>query len=119
MSGNNFKPIGQIMAIVRAGEIAGLEEGVEVVKAQAVKNAPEDTKGLRNSAETNVQQRGGKLRGEISFGKGLDDPRAVINHEKTDIHHDNGGAKYLERALASELPKVRRALQSQLRRRLR
>jgi hypothetical protein len=119
MSGSNFKPLGPIMAKLRAGAIAGLEDAVEIIKDQAVKNAPEDTKDLKDSAQTNVKQRGGKLRGEVSFGKGLDDPRAVINHEKTNIHHDDGGPKYLERAMASELPKVQRVLQSEIRKRLR
>ena len=80
----------------------------ELVGEQGNKNAPKDTRGLVQSRRIEVDA--GKRRAEISYGKGLDDPRAVINHEKTEIHHDNGGAKYLERALASELPKVRKAI---------
>lgn len=104
-------PVSEIIAKVRRGETDGLTEAARLVGEQADKNAPEDTGGLVKSRQTKVEGQ----RAEISYGKGLPDPRAVIVHEKTEIHHDNGGPKYLERAMASELPKIREAIASEIR----
>lgn len=114
---SDLTPTSVIMAAIRRGRSRGLQRAAEQVGEQADRNAPKDTKGLVNSREINVEASAG--RAQILYGKGLDDPRAVINHEKTDIHHDSGEAKYLERALASELPKVRQSLVDEIRRELR
>lgn len=119
MSDLKLTPIGSIMAKLHQGERRGVEEATRLVAEQSDKNAPRDTDALVNSRQTKVEESGGQVRGEISYGKGLDDPRAVINHEKTDIHHERGGAKYLERAMASELPKVRRAIADGIKKELR
>lgn len=118
MSDLRLTPIAAIMARLRGGERRGVEEATRLVAEQADRNAPKDTRTLVESRRTKVEEHGGKVRGEISYGKGLDDPRAVINHEKTEIHHDSGGAKYLERAMASELPRVRQAIQTQIKKEL-
>ena len=106
----SLKPVAAIMAQIRRREVEGLTAAAMRVGEQADKNAPKDTRGLVQSRRIEVDA--GKRRAEISYGKGLDDPRAVINHEKTEIHHDTGEAKYLERAMAQELPNVRRLLAS-------
>lgn len=106
-----------IMARIRAGEMAGLEQGAQVVGNQSDRNAPKDTGDLVDSRQ--IESHPDKLQVEISYGKGLPDPRAVIEHEKTDLHHDTGGPKYLERAMASEIPQIRNAIVSELRKRLR
>ena len=107
----------QIMSRIRAGKMRGLEDAARAVAEQSDRNAPKDTGGLVESRRIESHPDEGSV--EISYGKGLGDPRAVINHEKTDIHHDDGGPKYLERAMASELPKVRAAVVAELRKRMR
>lgn len=109
-----FKPVSQIMSQVRKGAIRGLEDAAEAVAEQSDKNAPKDTGGLVESRRISIEQRGGNLVAGIHYGEGLPDPRAVINHEKTEIHHDQGGPKYLERALAAEREPVARALAKQI-----
>ena len=119
MSDLKLTPISSIMAKLRQGERAGVEEATRLVAEQSDKNAPTDTRELVESRRTRIEESGRKVRGEISYGKGLDDPRAVINHEKTEIRHERGGAKYLERAMASELPKVKRAIADGIKKELR
>lgn len=109
-------PTSAIMALVRRAQIKGLAVAADRVADRSDENAPEDTRYLVESRRIEVDQ--SRRRAEISYGKGLDDPRAVINHEKTEIHHENGGAKYLERAMASELPKVRAAIQAEIKKTL-
>jgi hypothetical protein len=109
-------PTSSIMAALRKRQAAALEAAAKRVGEKSDDNAPKDTRDLVNSRRVKVDE--GAMRAEISYGKGLDDPRAVINHEKTEIRHDDGGAKYLERALASELPKVRAAIQAELKKTL-
>lgn len=99
-------PVSQIMAKIRAAQADALREAARVVGEASDKNAPKDTRDLVESRRNRVEGR----RASITYGEGLSDPRAVINHEKTEIHHDTGGAKYLERAMASELPKIRRVI---------
>lgn len=108
-------PVSQIMAKIRRGEVDGMNAAVDAVADQSDKNAPKDTEALVHSRQTEVEVTAGHIRGKITYGQGLGDPHAVIVHEKTDIHHSNGGPKYLERAMASELPKVREALASEIR----
>lgn len=112
----SLTPTPQIMALVRRGQIRGLAVAADRVADQSDENAPKDTRDLVQSRRIKVDE--AAMRAEISYGKGLDDPRAVINHEKTEIRHDNGGAKYLERAMASELPKVRAAIQAEIKKTL-
>lgn len=113
----SLTPVASIMAAIRRAQVRGLAEAADLVAKQADENAPKDTRDLVNSRRVEVDE--ANRRAEVSYGKGLDDPRAVINHEKTEIRHDDGGAKYLERALASELPKVRAAIQSEIKKTLR
>jgi hypothetical protein len=111
----SLTPTNQIMAAIRKREEDGLRRAAEAVAEKSDANAPKDTRDLVESRRIKVDGR----RAEISYGKGLDDPRAVINHEKTEIRHENGSAKYLERALASELPKVRAAIAAEIKKTLR
>lgn len=111
-----LNPVSQIMAAVRRAQVNGLERAADAVAQKSDENAPKDTRGLVRSRRVKVSE--SQRRATISYGKGLDDPRAVINHEKTEIRHDSGGAKYLERAMASELPKVRAAIQSEIKKTL-
>lgn len=110
-------PVSRIVAAVRQARARALREAAEQVGEAADRNAPKDTRVLVDSRRIEVDAQAG--RAEISYGKGLSDPRAVINHEKTDIHHDTGGPKYLERAMATELPKVRQKLASEIGKELR
>lgn len=104
------------MAQIRKRQAEALRDAAERVADKSDENAPKDTRDLVRSRRIEVDE--ATMRAEISYGKGLDDPRAVINHEKTEIRHKVGGAKYLERALASELPKVRKAIQAELKKAL-
>lgn len=107
-------PTSRIMAKLLAGQSAGLRKAAEAVAEQSDRNAPTDTGDLVESRRIRV----GKRQASITYGEGLPDPRAVINHEKTDIRHTRGEPKYLERALASELPKIRLVIQSELKKHL-
>jgi hypothetical protein len=87
----------------------GIEDGLtaagEAVLTAAQKRAPEDTNKLRQSGQLDVEP--ARRRAVVSFGRGLPDARAAIVHEKLEIHHDNGSAKYLENPLRELVGEVR------------
>lgn len=50
---------------------------------------------------------------------GFDHPGAVVQHERMDFRHDDGGPKFLERAVSETRREQAEALADQIRRRLR
>lgn len=102
---SNFKWHGaKVKAAMRKGSEDGIRAAGEAVFKESQKRVPEDTTKLRQSGQLEVDK--ANLRAVVSYGKGLPDARAAITHEKLEIHHDEGSAKFLEnplRELADEV----------------
>lgn len=68
----------------------------EHLRSESVPEAPVDTHALRQSCEVD-----GDGQGHVTVS--YDTPYAVVQHERTDYNHPNGGkAKYLEDPLNRE-----------------
>lgn len=76
----------------------GLRHGATTLRDEAVERTPEDTGDLRDSAGVDVKGN------EASVFFGTD--HAIVVHEKLDLHHTNGQAKFLESALESEADRI-------------
>lgn len=109
----SLKSADEILGELHPGMIAGLQRAAELVGEAADANVPMDTGELRDSREIEIDAVNLKI--GVSYGRGIDDLRAVITHEKTELHHDSGGAKYLESAMASELTQVGEAIAEEIR----
>ena len=101
-------------AAVRAGGADGIEAGAESVFRATQRAVPEETGGLKRSGK--VRHDG--LHAEITYGEGLSDARAVFAHEKLEIHHDDGTAKYLENPTTAAAARVRSIIAAAIRRKL-
>jgi hypothetical protein len=94
----------KVKAAFRNGAADGIRAAAKTVFDASQQAVPEDTSDLKQSGKLTVDE--ANLRAEITYGSGLPDARAVITHEKLEIRHDNGSAKYLEnplRELADEV----------------
>ncbi|WP_116051681.1 hypothetical protein [Amycolatopsis palatopharyngis] len=94
----------KVKAAFSKGTADGIEAAGKAVYNESQKRVPEDTARLRQSGELEVDK--ANLRAVISYGKNLPDARAAIAHEKLEIRHPDGTAKYLEnpmRELADEI----------------
>ena len=100
--------------VVHAAGADGVEAGAKLVFGESQRAVPTDTGGLKESGEITTDG----LRAEITYGKGLPDPRAVIVHEKLDLHHDDGTAKYLENPTNAAAEQVRSIIAAAIRRKL-
>ena len=101
-------------AAVREGGADGIEAaGRELFEAtqQAV---PEATGALKRSGKLNVDG----LHAEITYGEGLSDSRAAFVHEKLEIRHPNGSAKYLENPTTAAAPRFAAIIAAAIRRKL-
>lgn len=101
-------------SIVHAAAADGLEAGAHLVFEESQIAVPKDTGELKQSGRLRVEG----LAAEITYGEGLSDPRAVIVHEKLDLHHDDGTAKYLENPTTAAAPRVRSIIAAAIRRKL-
>lgn len=99
---------------VHAAGAEGLEAGARLVFAESQRDVPTDTGGLKESGKLTVNG----LRAEITYGEGLPDPRAIVVHEKLDLHHDDGTAKYLENPTINAKPRVQSIIAAAIRRKL-
>ena len=102
---------------VREGASEGLEDGAELLFAASQRAVPEDSGALKRSGK--IIRGGDGLKSKISYGEGLPDNRAVIVHEKLEIRHPNGSAKYLENPTTEAAPRVQKAVADGIRRKLR
>ena len=91
----NLKIAGQ-RATATAKE--GVREMAVMTGMIAIENAPKLTGALRGSVVVTEAKQG--LGFTITMG-GDEAPYAVIVHEDLTAHHDVGGAKFLERAMAT------------------
>lgn len=101
-------------AAVREAAADGVEAGAKLVFEASQLAVPEDTGGLKESGKVKADG----LHAEITYGEGLSDPRAVIVHEKLDLHHDDGTAKYLENPTNAAADRVRSIIAAAIRRKL-
>lgn len=75
------------------GAAEGVHDGLDIWFDGSQRAVPRDTTDLADSGRTSVDRP--RLRGEIRYGEGLDDPRAVITHESPGAA-DTGEPKWLE-----------------------
>ena len=101
----------------REGGAEGLKEAAEIVFEASQRAVPEASGALKRSGKITRGEDG--LAADISYGEGLSDNRAVIVHEKLEIRHPNGSAKYLENPTTEAAPRVHRAVADGIRRKLR
>lgn len=102
-------------AAVQQGGLKGLAAGAQIAFEASQREVPVDTAQLKKSGKVVIK---GK-RATISYGAGLPDQRAVIVHEKLDLQHHTGTAKYLEVPVASSAQRVFQAIADGIRRTLR
>ncbi len=102
-------------AAVREGGAEGVEAGARLVFEATQRAVPVDTGALKRSGKITAHG----LHAEITYGEGLPDARAVIIHEKLDIHHDKGTAKYLENPTTASARRVEDVIAEAVRRKLR
>ena len=79
----------------REAAYAGLQAGADAILAESQRRVPRDTGELARSAAVSIN----RSQGAASIHYGTD--HAVVVHEKTTLHHEQGQAKYLESALAA------------------
>jgi hypothetical protein len=80
----------------RAAAAALYQEGLKIMAA-SVERTPVDTGALRQSANVSPPEgSGSKIHVELTYGKDY----AAAVHEKTEVHHEVGQAKFLESALS-------------------
>lgn len=103
-------------AAIRQGAEEGIRAIGEAVFEASQLQVPEDTSGLKESGELKVDE--AALTAKIRYGQGLPDPRAVIAHEKLEIQHDVGSAKYLENPLNEQAGKAAQLLAGDIRKNL-
>lgn len=101
-------------AAIVAGGKDGLKDAAELVFEATQREVPVDTGGLKGSGKVDVDG----LHAEITYGEGLPDARAAIIHEKLDIRHDRGSAKYLENPTTASARQAFAAIAAGIRRKL-
>ncbi len=101
-------------AAVRDGGHEGVEDAAKLVFEESQRQVPVKTGALKDSGKVTVDG----LDAEISYGEGLPDDRAVIIHEKLDIRHDTGSAKYLENPTTAAASQVAAVIAAGIRRKL-
>ncbi len=80
----------KLTEIEKAAREAVRDAAKEVLK-QAKKNTPKDSGALRKSGRVLVD--------DVNVRVVFRSPHAWIQHERLDYEHDDGGPKYLERAV--------------------
>jgi hypothetical protein len=104
----------RVKAAIRAGGSEGIEAGAKLVFEESQRSVPTDTDRLKESGKITTDG----LQAEITYGEGLPDPRAIVVHEKLDLHHDDGTAKYLENPTTAAAVQVRSIIAAAIRRKL-
>lgn len=107
----------QAKAAAREGGAEGLKDGAEIVFTASQRAVPESSGALKRSGKITRGDDG--LAADITYGEGLPDNRAVIVHEKLEIRHPNGTAKYLENPTTEAAPRVQKAVADGIRHKLR
>jgi hypothetical protein len=103
-------------ARIRDGAAEGLWAAGEMVFEASQRAVPEDTGRLKQSGELTVDEQ--QLRATIRYGAGISDPRAEIIHEKLEIQHDSGTAKFLENPMIERAGKVGQVIAADIKKKL-
>ncbi len=85
-----------------------LLDAAEQLVGDAQQLVPVDTGALAASGTVDDSAAGGPGVGQVTFGFNTSYAAAV--HERTDVHHDQGQAKYLEAAIVAGLPRITEVL---------
>ena len=85
--------------------------GAQLILKEAQSRVPVDTGKLRDSGKAEAEGD----QATVSFSTGY----AVPVHENLEAHHNNGEAKYLEKALAAKKREALEAIAAELRKALR
>ena len=101
-------------AAVREGGADGIEAAGRDLFEATQQAVPEETGALKRSGKLDIDG----LHAEITYGEGLSDNRASIVHEKLDIRHPNGTAKYLENPTTAAAPQFDATIAAAIRRKL-
>lgn len=88
-------------AHVKGASAKGLIESGEHILGQGQEACPVETGNLKGSATLDDSKAD---QGEVTIGFNTDYAAAV--HERDDVAHDQGEAKFLENAIKRELPRV-------------
>lgn len=102
----------KVAAETRDAALAGLRAGADTILAESQRRVPRDTGELANSAAVSLD----RGQGAASIHYGTD--HAVVVHEKTTLHHEQGQAKFLESALGTAKEAALRAVADQVKRTL-
>lgn len=94
-----------------AGEKA-VEKYANHVVGKAQRLAPVDTGALKSSGTAEAPTTSG---GAVTCLIGFNTDYAAAVHERLDLHHTQGQAKYLERAMQQEGPKLRNFVEKEMR----
>jgi epoxyqueuosine reductase QueG len=86
----------ELNARQRQAVIAGLRHAAKETRTYAIELTPKDRGILRASAEVSVDP--AALEAAISYNT----PYAVYVHERLELHHKVGEAKFLEKAIAAK-----------------
>jgi hypothetical protein len=103
-------------AAVHSGAASGLRDAADDWFDATQRAVPVETGALKRSGNLNVDE--ATLHADITYGGGLSRDYAGIIHEKLEIHHDNGSAKYLENPTRAAAPRVGPTIAAAIRRKL-
>jgi hypothetical protein len=87
-----------------------LTQAAEHIRGVSVENTPVETGRLAGSAAVHIE-------GDDTAAITYDGPYARYQHERLDLHHEHGTAKFLEKAVLSEKDKALAILARHLRER--
>jgi hypothetical protein len=93
----DFEPLSRR---ITEAEPAALAQGMEHIRAAAVELTPVETGRLAGSATVHVDPE--QHQASISYAG----PYARYQHERLDLKHEHGQAKYLEQPMVTETEKV-------------
>lgn len=94
----------QAKATVHEAAAQGVSDAMKMLFDETQQAVPEATGALRRSGRIVTDKDG--LHAEIQYGQGLPDNRAIAVHERMDLQHSRGSAKYLENPINAAAPKV-------------
>jgi hypothetical protein len=90
----------------RAAAVVAIEQFANHVLGEAQALAPVDTGFLKASGYVAPVGDPGEGGGPLSFTIGFNAHYALIVHERLDVHHPQGQAKFLETAMRVNAPKL-------------
>lgn len=103
----------RVKALIRAGQVEGLDIAAEHLLAEAVAIVPIEEATLQDSGTTTVDA--AKMKSAVAF----DTKYAVVQHEDPDLEHDEGRQhNYLGQPMVSEAPVLTAIIAKSVKRKL-